>query len=147
MLRPRADAWGRYAFVNVKTRFLASRPVLLPFFGYNRHMAKRKSRASSQSGQTAGVVRLGEVLPQLIARYGLQRRKDVEGLAEAWHEAVGEPYAARTRVVGLTRGTLEIAVPHGAFVQELSFRRAELLAAMQAATVGEQVKKIKFVVG
>lgn len=93
-----------------------------------------------------GVVRLGDILPQLIVRYGLHHRRDLEGLTEAWNQAVGEPYAALSRPVGLKRGTLEIAVPHNAFVQELSFRNKELLDSMRNAMKDEKINKIKYVV-
>lgn len=94
-----------------------------------------------------GTVRLADVLPQLIARYGIQRNRNIEALAVAWSEAVEPPFDAVTRVVGLSRGTLEIMVPHTAFVQELSFRQKELLEKIRASVTDEKIKKIKFVVG
>lgn len=110
-------------------------------------MAKRSKQPASRSTvKKEGIVRLGDLLPQLIARYGIQQRRDVEHLVRAWQEAVGDPYASITRVVGLKRGTLEIAVPHNAFVQELSFRQKELLASMQASVLDEKITRIKFVV-
>lgn len=107
---------------------------------------KRKKRVSSPSTHETGIVRLGDVLPQLIAKYGVQQRRDVEQIEEAWRSVIGEPYASVGRVVGLSRGTLEIALPHNAFVQELSFRQTELLVEIRAALPGEKIRKIKFVV-
>jgi len=105
---------------------------------------KRKTAFSVPSN--VGIARLGDILPQLIAKYGLQQRKNIEKIAQVWRETVGEPFGSVTRVVGLKRGTLEIAVPHNAFVQELSFRQAELIAGVQADVAEEKIKKIKFVV-
>jgi predicted nucleic acid-binding Zn ribbon protein len=93
-----------------------------------------------------GVSRLGDVLPQLIAKYGLQQKKNIEGMIQAWREVVGEPYASVTRVAGLKRGVLEIVVPHSAFVQELSFQQKEMLEKIQAALPEEKIKKIRFAV-
>ncbi len=104
----------------------------------------KKVRKPTASAVPSGPVRLGDVLPQLIARYGIQRRRNVEQIDAAWKTAVGPPFDAVSRVVGLSRGTLEISVPHTAFVQELSFRQKELLRAMQTALPEETIKKIKF---
>jgi predicted nucleic acid-binding Zn ribbon protein len=105
---------------------------------------KRKTAFSASSN--VGIARLGDVLPQLIAKYGLQQRKNIKKIEQAWRKTVGEPFGSVTRIIGLKRGTLEIAVPHNAFVQELSFRLAELLASVQADVAEEKIKKIKFTV-
>ncbi len=111
-------------------------------------MAKtaRKRRVFSSAHRDTGLVRLADVLPQLIARYGLQNQGNIEKMTEAWKAAVGEPYATVTRVAGLNRGVLEVAVPHNAFVQELSFRQKELLSSVQTAEPEQNIKKLKFVV-
>jgi predicted nucleic acid-binding Zn ribbon protein len=90
---------------------------------------------------------LKDLVPQLVTRLGLHVRRDADKINEAWNEAVGEPYMAVTRVRRITRGTLEIAVKHNAFAQELSFRKNELLAAMQSSVPDEQITRIKFVTG
>ncbi len=109
-------------------------------------MKKRSKRTTASL--PAGLSKLGDLLPQLIAKYGLQNRRSVEEIDAAWKEAVGPPYndPQISRVVGLRRGILEISVPHPAFVQELSFQQAELVRAMQAALPQEKIKKIKFTV-
>ncbi|MDR0871451.1 MAG: DUF721 domain-containing protein [Planctomycetaceae bacterium] len=94
----------------------------------------------------AGVSRLGDVLPQLIARYGIQHGPDVEAIDRVWKMTAPEPFASITRAAGLKRGTLEIAVPHNAFVQELSFQQDALLAKIKTVLPNEKIKKIKFVV-
>ena len=92
---------------------------------------------------TYGLAKLGDILPQLMAKYGLHRRRNVDAISDAWKTAVGTPYDAMTHVVGLSRGTLRVAVRHPAFVQELSFRQAELLQTIQTALPDEKIKKIK----
>ncbi|MDR2438397.1 MAG: DUF721 domain-containing protein [Planctomycetaceae bacterium] len=105
---------------------------------------KRKTTISSSSN--VGVFHVADVLPQLITKYGLQNQRNIEQITRIWRETVGEPYGSVTRVVGLKSKTLEIAVPHHAFVQELSFRQSELLAKLQTALAEEKIKRIKFVV-
>ena len=102
----------------------------------------KKARKSTVAAEP-GLARLGDLLPQLLARYGLHRRRNVAEIDAAWKAAVGKPFDTVCHVVGLNRGTLEVAVPHAAFVQELSFRKTELLQAMQTALPDEKIKKIK----
>lgn len=91
-----------------------------------------------------GIAKIGDVLPQLIVRYGLHRRRNLEQIEEAWRQAIGEQYAAVTQVHKLYRGTLTIKVPHSAYVQELSFRQSELVAALAGLLENEKIKKIRF---
>ncbi|MDR0871116.1 MAG: DUF721 domain-containing protein [Planctomycetaceae bacterium] len=91
--------------------------------------------------------RLGDVLPSLIVRYGLQNKRNTEHLTASWSEAVGEPFSNVSRVSALKRGVLEITVSHNAFIQELLFRQKELLAAMQESNPDEKIRKIKFITG
>jgi predicted nucleic acid-binding Zn ribbon protein len=100
----------------------------------------RKKNRSMESG----VAKIGDVLPQLIVRFGLHRRRNLEQIEEAWRQAIGEQYAAVTQVTKLHRGTLTIKVPHRAFVQELSFRQAELLDTLSTLLTDEKIKKIRF---
>ena len=93
---------------------------------------------------TGSVTKIGDLLPQLIVQCKLHRRQHFEQLEEAWRQAVGEPFAAVTHVSGLHRGTLTIKVPHNAFMQELSFRHSELIAALAALVKDEKIKKIRF---
>ena len=94
-----------------------------------------------------GVSRIGDIIPSIIVRYGLQNQRDTEAFSASWSAAVGEPFSKVSRITGLKRGVLEVAVSHSAFIQELSFRQAELLEAMQTANPDEKIRKIKFSVG
>jgi len=91
-----------------------------------------------------GVCKIGDLLPQLIVRFGLHRRRNLEQIEEAWQQAVGERYATITQVTKLYRGTLTIKVPHNAFMQELSFRQAELVDTLITLLEGEKIKRIRF---
>ena len=93
-----------------------------------------------------GLTKIGDLVPQLIVRFGLHRRQNVEQIEEAWRQAVGEPFVAVTKVTGLSRGTLTVSVPHNGFIQELSFRQSELLETLNTLVQGEKVKKIRYYV-
>ncbi|MCL2004641.1 MAG: DUF721 domain-containing protein [Planctomycetaceae bacterium] len=101
-----------------------------------------KRNATSSRG---GLSKIGDVLPQLIVRYGLHRRRDLGRIEDAWRQAVGEQFSAVTHVKKIYRGTLTVKVPHNAFIQELSFRQAELVASLAESLPEEKIKKICFV--
>jgi hypothetical protein len=93
-----------------------------------------------------GAAKIGDLLPQLMVRYGLHRRPNLERIEEAWRQTIGEHYAAITHISQLHRGTLTIKVPHNAFVQELSFRQTEFVETLAVLLKEEKIKKIRFVV-
>ncbi|MDR2116447.1 MAG: DUF721 domain-containing protein [Planctomycetaceae bacterium] len=109
-------------------------------------MRSTKKKTTFHASPNIGVVHVADILPQLITKYGLQNQRNIEQITRIWRETIGEPFGAVTRAVGLKSGTLEIAVPHHAFVQEISFRKSELLANLQTALPEEKIKRIKFIV-
>ena len=103
-------------------------------------------RRNKHSPEKGGIAKIGDLLPQLIIKYGLHRRRNLEQIEEAWRQAIGEQFAAVTQIEKLYRGTLTIKVPHSAYVQELSFRHSELVDTLAALLEEEKIKKIRFVV-
>jgi len=91
-----------------------------------------------------GVSAIGDILPQMLVRYGLHRRRSLEQVEEAWRRTVGDELADITKVVKLHRGTLTIKVPHNVYMQELSFRHDELVEALASLLKEEKIKKIRF---
>jgi predicted nucleic acid-binding Zn ribbon protein len=102
------------------------------------------TRQNRRSTSGAGISKIGDLLPQLIVRYGLHRRRNLEQIEEAWRQAIGEQYAAVTQVAKLARGMLTIKVPHNIYVQELSFRQPELIDTLNTLLQDEKIKKIRF---
>jgi len=102
----------------------------------------KRNRYSAGGG---GIAKIGDVIPQLIVRYGLHRHRNLEQIEEAWRQVVGEQYAFITQIEKLQRGILTIKVPHNAIIQELSFRHSELVDALDPLIAGEKIKKIRFV--
>lgn len=77
--------------------------------------------------------KLGEFLPEILRAIGPRRRDELYALTEAWSRAAGPDVALRTRVIGMNRDTLTIAVESAALKQEIdSFRRPEILARFRA---------------
>lgn len=89
---------------------------------------------------------IGNIIPQLMARYGFQRALGSEKLQKAWDELLGD-LAEKTRLGVTKRGTLEVMVPHGVIVQELNFRNSEIVAALELAAPEEKIQRIRYVIG
>jgi len=68
--------------------------------------------------------RIGDLLPGVLRDIGPRRRDELYELTEAWSRAAGPDVALRSRVVGVNRDTLMVAVE--------SFRRPEILARFRA---------------
>ncbi|MDR1924432.1 MAG: DUF721 domain-containing protein [Planctomycetaceae bacterium] len=107
---------------------------------------RRGRKQPIPSKPQSGVVRVADMIPQLISRYGIQQHRNFDHVVLAWRDAVGQPFDVVTSVVGLQRGILTIAVKHNAFVQELSFIQNELLKSMQTKIPNEKIEKIKWIV-
>lgn len=89
---------------------------------------------------------LSSALSELISARGLARARGESQLADAWRQAAGEACSQRTRPLGLRRGVLQVAVDSAPLRSELqSFRRAELLHALQEAAPHLNVRDLKFV--
>ena len=77
--------------------------------------------------------RIGDFLPAVLRDLGPRKRDELYALTEAWNRAAGPDVALRTRVIGMNRDTLTVAVESAALRQEIeSFRRPEILARFRA---------------
>lgn len=95
--------------------------------------------------ERTGPRRIGDVLGKVLARYGYSETTAQRELEEGWREVAGPLVHQRTRVGSLRRGTLEILVDNSVLLQELEgFRKAELLAALQARVQHSNVSQLRF---
>ncbi len=90
--------------------------------------------------------RIDNVLAQVVQRRGYAQVRAAGERDEAWEQAVGE-VASATRVGALKRGTLEVVVAHSLLMQELTFRKEELLSKLQTALPDAGIKQLRFRVG
>ena len=100
-------------------------------------MAKRERKRR-------GVRRIGEVFPQLLARRGYADVQRSSALKEAWQEVAGRVFSKHSRAVRNSGGVVEIAVANSATLQELTFRKKNLLRQLATKLSGETVSDIKF---
>jgi len=87
---------------------------------------------------------IANVLSDLIARRGFGRVISGEDYEAAWSRAAGPLAAKYSRTGSLRRGTLEVVVSHSALIQELGFRRQELIDALNRELPDQDIKDIRF---
>lgn len=90
---------------------------------------------------------MSDVLAELMARRGYGRLQSTAVLADAWSQAVGEPLAKDTCVGAVGRGVLEVVATSSTLVQELTFRRQELLSELARRLPDERITGLRFRVG
>ena len=109
----------------------------------------RFRRANTLEGEAArkatGPSPLGQALSQLIALRGLARVRGEPQLAAVWAEIAGPAIAPHTKVMGINRGVLQVAVSSAALLSELaSFHKASLLSAFKEKQGHLKVRDMKF---
>lgn len=96
-------------------------------------------------GQEADRRHLSQAVSELISRKGLAQVRGHAELESVWREVAGDDVAARTRVLGIRRGVLNVGVAHAPLLGELaSFRKAKLLQALQRKHAGWNIRDVKF---
>ena len=91
--------------------------------------------------------RIGEVLSQLIARAQLGQLHGSSQWDAAWRGAAGPAAAKYSRIGRFHRGVVEVIVANSTVLQELSFRKHELLKALAAAMPEADIRDVRFRVG
>jgi predicted nucleic acid-binding Zn ribbon protein len=92
-------------------------------------------------------IKLGEILAELILRRGYAREQSQANFTELWKSAAGEMLAKYSRVGQVKRGTLEVVVANSALVQELTFRKSELIDKLRQGLPNEKINDLRFRVG
>lgn len=86
---------------------------------------------------------LRTILRNAARALGVERAAHAALAAEAWPEIVGPEAAAATRVEGLRAGILLVDAQPGMWAQELSARRSQLAAALNAALGERAIEEIR----
>jgi len=113
-------------------------------------MAPKRATGEWGKKDSAGPVRIGEIIPQIFARYGIHRQLDHDALVEAWTEAVAPYLPVVFQGVSepgrVKRGTLEVRVQHAAIVQELCFHEKAIIQVLNQKIPERKIRKIRFLV-
>lgn len=91
--------------------------------------------------------RIGETLSVLMARRGYAQLAAAGERDEAWKSAAGERLAAHSRIGSVRGGVVEITVGNSAVLQELTFRKRELVERIVAALPDQKIRDLRFRIG
>jgi len=94
-----------------------------------------------------GPERIGNILPELMARRGFARVQSTEQYEAAWQEAAGHLATQYTRVGQLRRGALEVIVANSTLIQEFTFRKKDLLKTLERLLPDQGVRDLRFRLG
>lgn len=91
---------------------------------------------------------IADLLRTVLHRSVLDPRRKVEAVRIAWAEVAGEEISRRSSVRSLRRGALSITVASASLCHHLdSFRKTDLLVALQKAAPRAGIQEIKFRIG
>ena len=88
--------------------------------------------------------KVGDLLPSVLKRLGLERRFNEQLVLTLWPTVVGDELASRTKATRIDQGILFVQVDHGAWLQELHFIEKELIDKLCARAPGVTIKRIRF---
>jgi predicted nucleic acid-binding Zn ribbon protein len=88
--------------------------------------------------------KLGDLLPSVLKRFGLEQRFKEQQVLTLWSAVVGDELSARTKATKIDRGVLFVHVDHGAWLQELHFIEKDLIVKLRELVPGVTIKKIRF---
>ena len=78
-----------------------------------------------------------------MARTGVGRIRTSEQIRTAWNTAVGDLFAAQSVPGTIRRGVLEVRVTAPIFSQELTFRKAEILAKLRELLPAAEIRDLR----
>ncbi|MCS7237507.1 MAG: DUF721 domain-containing protein [Thermoguttaceae bacterium] len=96
---------------------------------------------------SGGPKSLAEILGELAAEAGFGRVLASAECEAAWKRVVGPEIAAQTAVTLPRRGRMDVLVEHSVLLQELSFRKEELLSALKRELPGRTIRELRFRLG
>jgi predicted nucleic acid-binding Zn ribbon protein len=89
---------------------------------------------------------VANIIAQLVQRKGYAQVRQAGQYNDAWASAAGH-FAAQSEVGQLSRGVLEVTVANSLVMQELTFEKERILAALKAALPDAGVKQLRLRVG
>ena len=97
-----------------------------------------KARGSSRTKS------VGDAIEELIAQLGIKKKLHEQDAFLVWDQAVGERIAKIAIPTRMLRGTLIVSVKSGAWRNELSMRKQEIIRRINELVGDEILKDIKF---
>jgi predicted nucleic acid-binding Zn ribbon protein len=93
-----------------------------------------------------GQLKFSNLIAQVVQQKGYAQVNAASERDKIWQAVVGE-VATGTRVGNQRRGTLDIHVANSLLMQELTFRKEELITKLQSALPEAGIQQLRFRVG
>ncbi len=87
---------------------------------------------------------ISSVMKRLMSQKGYSAIQATSQLGEQWNEIVGELLARMTRPGNISRGVLLVSVSDSGAVQELHFRKKQILTALQSRLPEAKIEDLRF---
>jgi len=94
-----------------------------------------------------GPVPIGNIVADVLAQRGLGRPQATIQLEQMWSEVVGSAIAPMTHCGKIHRQQLNVIVKNSTVMQELTFRKEEIIRKLNTKTPDHLIKDIRFRVG
>ena len=90
---------------------------------------------------------ISSIIRQRLASSGYAESQFSAQLQAQWEQAVGPALAKLSRLGSVTRGALTVEVANSASMQEIHFRKKQILTAFQEDAAAKQITDLKIRVG
>ncbi|MCH2126000.1 MAG: DUF721 domain-containing protein [Pirellulaceae bacterium] len=91
--------------------------------------------------------RIDNVVSRLMTRKGYAREQANDELIDVWKTIVGDSMVRDSRPGNFRRGTLQVSVRNSIVLQELTFRKRELMRELSRLLPQMKIQQIRFNVG
>ena len=101
-----------------------------------------------EKAQVPSAKPIGGVMPQVLSRLGLDRRRTEAEIVRVWNHLIDPNIVAHAQPTGLHKGTLFVTVDHSVWLSEIvRYRRKEVLDRLQHSFGRDLIARISFRVG
>lgn len=90
---------------------------------------------------------IGSVMRKLMAQSGYGATQAAAQLQEQWQAAVGPTLAELSKPGNLAKGALQVWVANSAVMQEIHFRKKQIIAALRSSLPQSPISDLKIRVG
>ncbi len=102
---------------------------------------------TSRQRYRAGPKRMADIVSELMSRRGYADLQSSAQCADAWRAAAGASLASHSVAGKIRRGVLEVFARNSAVLQELTFRKKQLIAELTRLTPDSKIRDVRFRVG
>lgn len=130
-------------------------PIFVPKKGLPKPNQKQRALAEwrridlrEQEGAAASTRTVGSVIPDVVKRIGLDRKRGELEILKVWNNLIDPTITKHAQPANIAKGTLFVNVDNSAWLDEIvRYRRKEILHQLQTAFGKDAIQKISFRIG